>query len=110
MNGVFGSMPQIARRAANATPRLRDRDEMGELAAACDGLAETLREKRDEPHKNKQRLRHPEEWLPVLSRFCRALRTRRDVPSIQDLLVETVEQVFPACAVAVCIEIGRAHV
>jgi signal transduction histidine kinase len=29
---------------------------------------------------------------------------RRDVPSIQDLLVETVEQVFPACVVAVCIE------
>lgn len=104
MNGVFGSLPRIARRAANATRRLRDRDEMGELAAAFDGLAETLREKNAEPHNNKQSLQHAEEWLPVLSRFCRALRMRQDVLSIQDLLVETVEQVFSACAVAVRIE------
>lgn len=104
MNGVFRSMPLIARRAVNATRRLRDRDEMGELAAAFDGLAETLREENDEPHKNKPSLQHPEEWLPVLSRFCRALRMRQDVPSIEDLLVATVEQAFPTCAVAVCIE------
>ena len=104
MNDVFGSLPRIARRAVNATHRVRDRDEMGELAAAFDGLAETLREKNDEPHKNNQSLQRPEEWLPVLSRFCRALRMRQDILSIQDLLVETVEQVFPACVVAVCIE------
>jgi signal transduction histidine kinase len=104
MNGVFESRPRIARRAANAPRRLRDRDEMGKLAAAFDGLAETLREKNDEPHNNGQSLQRPEEWLPVLSRFCRELPMRRNVPSIQDLLIETVEQVFPACAVAVCIE------
>jgi hypothetical protein len=92
MNGVFRSMARIARPSVNATRRLRDRDEMRERAAAFDGLAQTLREKNAEPYKNKQSVQHPEEWLPVLSRFCRALRMHRDVASIQNRLVATAEQ------------------
>ncbi len=103
MNGAFRSLPQIAGRGVNPTRRLHTRGEMEELAAAFDGLAETLKEKSDAPCQNKknpQPLSQP--WLPVFSRFCRALRTRQDLPSIQDLLIATVEQVFPECVVSLC--------
>jgi signal transduction histidine kinase len=103
MQALSASTTRIARRTLKATHRLRYRDELGELAAALDGLAESLSEKNSEPPKNKQAFQDPAEWLPTLSRFNRALRTCADLPSIQHLLVETVEGVFPGCAIALCL-------
>lgn len=105
MNGAFRSMRLIARQAVVGTRRLHSQDEMGELAAAFDSLAETLKEKSGEPYQQQQMpQRLSLRWLAVLSQFRRALPTREDVPSIQGLLIATVEQVFPECAVTLCTE------
>lgn len=91
---------RISRRSAKVLQRLRFRDKLGELAAAFDGLAETLREKESPSQNNKAAFKDPAEWLPTLSRFNRTLRACPDLSSIERVLVETVEEVFPACAIA----------
>jgi signal transduction histidine kinase len=83
--------------------RARFRDKLGELAAAFDGLAETLREQESPPQNNRVAFKDPAEWLPTLSRFNRTLRACPDLSSIERVLVETVEEVFPACAIALCL-------
>ncbi len=100
MNGAFRSVPQIARPAANVTCCLRSQDQIGELAAAFDGLAESLKEKSGEPYRHQSLQPFFEPWFGAFSRFFRALRLCRDSRSIQDLLMTTVEQLFPHCAVA----------
>jgi len=90
---------QFPRRSEKALQRLRFRDRLGELAAAFDGLAETLKEKESPPQNNKAAFKDPAEWLAALSRFNGALRACPDLPSIERVLVETVEEVFLACAI-----------
>lgn len=94
---------RISRGSARATGRLRSRDKLGELAAALDGLAETLREEQTPRQSNIAAFTDPAEWLPTLSRFNRTLQACLDSSSIERLLVETVEEVFPACAIALCL-------
>lgn len=108
MNGGFQTLPQVARQGVNARRSQRTGDQMGELAAAFDRLAETLEEQSDERQPNKQSIQEiPQQWLEVLSRFCRTLKTRQDIPSIQDLVITTAGQVFPDCEVAFCREQDR---
>ena len=94
---------RISRRSARATERLRSRDKLGELAAAFDGLAETLGDEETPPLNNKTAFKHPAEWLPMLSHFNRMLQACLGSSSIERLLVKTVEEVFPACATALCL-------
>ena len=94
------STTRISRPKGKALHRLGFRDKLGELAAAFDRLAETLREKQSPPQDNKAAFKDPATWLSTLSRFNRALRACPNLPSIERLLVETVENLFPACAIA----------
>ncbi|MGE5817397.1 MAG: GAF domain-containing sensor histidine kinase, partial [Deltaproteobacteria bacterium] len=91
---------RISRPSGKTLHRLGFRDKLGELAAAFDRLAETLREKQTPPQDNKAAFKDPAAWLSTLSRFNRRLRACPDLPSIERLLVETVENQFPACAIA----------
>jgi signal transduction histidine kinase len=93
---------QIPRRSGKVLHRLRFRDRLGELAAAFDGLAETLKEKERPLQNNKAAFKDPAEWLAALSRFNGAIHACPDLPSIERVLVETVEEVFPAYAVELC--------
>jgi signal transduction histidine kinase len=93
---------RISRPSAKTPRRLRFRDRLGELAAAFDGLAETLREKESPRQNNKEAFKDPAGWLATLSRFNRALRACPDLASIERVLVETVAEVFPACAMEIC--------
>ncbi|MGE5302887.1 MAG: GAF domain-containing sensor histidine kinase [Alphaproteobacteria bacterium] len=90
---------QVSRRSEKTLQRFRFRDRLGELAAAFDGLAETLKEEGRPQRNNKAAFKDPAEWLAALSRFNGALRACPDLSSIERVLVETVEEVFPACAI-----------
>jgi signal transduction histidine kinase len=98
---------QTPRRGAKALHRLRFQDKLGELAAAFDGLAETLRERESLPQNNKTAFKDPAKWLSTLARFNGLLRACPDRPSIERVLAETVEEVFPACAIALCLNDKR---
>lgn len=91
---------RISRPSGKTLHRLGFRDKLGELAAAFDRLAETLREKQSPLQDNKAAFKDPATWLSTLSRFNRRLRACPDLPSIERLLVETVENLVPACAIA----------
>ena len=93
---------QTRRRGGKALHALRFRDRLGELAAAFDGLAETLRERESPPKNNRAAVKDAAAWLATLARFNRALRACPDIASIDRVVVETVEEVFPTCIVALC--------
>lgn len=91
-------------RGAKGPHRLGFRDKLGELAAAFDRLAETLREKESPSPDNNGVVGNPAEWLSTVARFNRVLRACPDRASIERALVEAVEQAFPQCAVVLCFD------
>jgi len=95
-----GAITRTFRRNPKTPRRLGFRDKLGELAAAFDHLAETLREKEPPAHNDKSRSKDGAEWLPLLAQFSRVLRSCRDVSSVQRALADTMAQAFPGCAVA----------
>ena len=91
---------RISRRNTKVPHRLGFRDKLGELAAAFDRLAETLREKEPPPQNEKSRFKDAAEWLAALTRFSRAVRSCPDLSSIQRELAEIVKHALPGCTVA----------
>jgi signal transduction histidine kinase len=98
------TMTRLSPRGAKWPHRLGFRDRLGELAAAFDRLAETLREKESPSSDSNGDVGNPAEWLPAIAHFNRALRACPDRPSIERVLVETVERAFPGCVVVLCLD------